>query len=165
MIEESTQLEQFWRVLAGLSLRGGHILEVLTASRVRAEGRGDEHQRAPHSIGAHLFERIHEKRMPVAISPVHRKLQAIGVEFAPQGCNELSILIIDRTPAPAMKVVLCNLEQTFPRHIAAPQDDLEKRDHVLPPLRPSERQHQQSVELRHPLTLEGRAPSEDHLKT
>src|ERR1700689_1131065 len=81
------------------------ILQVLAATRVRAEDRRDERKRLPDTVGPHLTQRVGKQGMPIAIAPIDGKLQAVARQFALQPCDQRTVLIVDRALASEMIIM------------------------------------------------------------
>ena len=130
MIVKRAQLVHLRRVFANFRPGSLDVFQVLTAARVRTENRSDEGQRFSHAIVPHLSQRVGEKRMPVAISPINRKLRAAGGEQTFETGDQRAILIVDRASAVEMIIVLRYFEHPLAWNVAATQNVLKKRNDV-----------------------------------
>src|SRR5262245_18900147 len=83
MIEKGPQLIDHRSTIADGLLRRGNVLAILAAARIAAERGGEKSNRPLHAFGLHLPQRVGQERMPVAVAPVERQLDA--------GCGELEL--------------------------------------------------------------------------
>ena len=72
----------------------------------------------------------------------------MGVQLRSHGCDQGAVLGVDRADAAERRVVVGHLLEALPRHVATPRDVLEERHHIVHPLGPAERDHQDRVEER-----------------
>ena len=93
----------------------------------------------------HLPQRVGEVRVPVAVAPVDRQVEAGGPEVLLDRGDERAVLVVDRAAATEEEVVLADLLETLPRDAASAGDVLQERDDVLGLLGPAERDEQQRV--------------------
>src|SRR5579863_3934272 len=153
MIEEHAQLFDFGRALANFLLCAGDVFPVLTASGVRTVGRRDKPERTPHAVFFHLKQSFGQQRMPVAIPPVHRQFRAVQREFRFQRRNQLARLLVDRTLAAEVVVVLRDREHPLARHVASPQHIFEEGNYIVRRFGPAEGDHHDCVVI-HALSVE-----------
>src|SRR5829696_8076011 len=139
MVVERSQFLDLRRSWANFGLSIGNVLTVLPATRVRAVCRSHKRECVLNTIRGHLFERIGEQRVPVAITPVDRELWSMSLQLLFQCRNQISILWIDRTDAAEQLVMMCNLEHAFTRDVATSQHVLEEGNDIVHPFGPAER--------------------------
>ncbi len=145
MIVERAQFFDAGRIRSHFGARLLDIFQVLAASRVRTEDGSDKGERTRHTVGLHLAQRVGEKRMPVAIAPVNRNPRTQAREFALKAGDQRAILIVDRALAAEVIVMLGDFEHAFTRNVAAAQNVLEERDHVVGLFRTAEGEYDNGV--------------------
>ena len=129
-----------------LLLRGGDVLAVLLAARVRMVRRGDESDRVPHAVGVHLPERVRQQRMPVAHADVHRQRPPRGRKPLAQSLGLAPRQLGDRRDAVEQLVVMRDFFDPLGADAPAAKDVREKRTDVFASLRTAERNDQDGVE-------------------
>src|ERR1043166_9683725 len=131
MVEEHPNLIDFRRARPDFLLRTGNVFAVLAASRVRTVGGGDEGKGALNTIQLHLRQRSRQHGMPVAIAPVDRQLRTVLRKFDLQCCNQIASLLVDRTLAVEMIIVLGDREHALARNISSTQYIFEKGNYIF----------------------------------
>ncbi len=76
--------------------------------------------------------------MPVAVAPINRQLDAAPREFGLQRGDQRPHLVVQRTLAAEVVVMLGHGEQPLPRHVPSAGDVLQERHDIFTPLRPAE---------------------------
>ena len=97
------------------------------------------------SVGLHLAQRVGQKRMPVAITPINRQPRPVRLKLALQAGDQGASLIVDRALAIEMMIMLRDREHSLARNVAPAQHILEERNYVVGLLRSAERKHQDCV--------------------
>ena len=107
-------------------------------------------KRPPHAAAAHFGQRVGQQRMPIAIAPIDRQRRAVGGQLGLEGGDQGPILVVDRTAAAEMLVVLGHGQHPLARDIFAPQHVFQKRHHLVRPFGSAEGDDQHGiVGLRH----------------
>jgi hypothetical protein len=145
VIEKRAKLLNLRHAVADVGLSSSDVLTVLPAAGVRTVRAGNERQRMLDSVGLHLAERVREQRVPVAVAPVNRQSRPMFGQLRFESSNQCSVLIVDRTAAAEVVVMLGYFQHPLARHIAATQDVFEKRQHIIRPVRAAERNYQNCV--------------------
>src|SRR5690606_14509883 len=94
-------------------------------------GARDEARGAAHPVGRHLLGGFAQVRVPVAVAPVDRQVDAVGVEVLAHRGHEGAVLVVDgRLPA-ELEVVLTDLDETLGRDPPAARHVLKERHDVV----------------------------------
>ena len=153
MIVEFPQLMNLRRAFPDFAPRPFNVFQVLPASGVRTKDGCHERKGPPHAVGPHLAHRVGQERMPVAIAPIDRQARPMLGQFVLQPRDQSAVMIVDGALAVEVMIVLGDFEQALAGHIPPAQNVFEKRHYVIRLLRPTERQHQHGVIIRHPYSL------------
>ena len=92
-------------------------------------------------------DRVREVRAPVAVAPVDGQVDALPWQLVAQGGDEHAVLLVDRTHATEVEVVLTHLAQPLLGDAASARHVLQERHHVVGSLRPTERDDEQRIDL------------------
>ena len=115
----------------GVGERVGEVLAVLAAARVRAVGARRDRDELRVTGGLRLGERVVEVRVPVAVAPQHRQVDAAAGELGLEGGLQLAVLLVDRADAAEVAVVVCDLFEALVGDAATARDVAQERDHVV----------------------------------
>src|SRR6266581_3206893 len=83
--------------------------------------------------------------MPVSIAPINRQPGTMPIKLRLQRGDEFPILLVDRTAAAEMIIVLGHGQHSFARNILSPQDIFEEGNNLLVRFWTPKRHHQQRV--------------------
>lgn len=125
--------------------RGGEVLAVLAAARVRGVGAGGQDQDAAAAVGDHLAQGVRQVGRPVAVAPVDRQIKTVSREVLAEGVQQGAVLVVDRADPAEQEVVLPDFLQAFRGDAAPTRHVLQERDHVVRALRAAEREQEQGV--------------------
>ena len=95
-----------------------------------------------YSVIGHLPNGVGQQRMPIAITPIDRQRQLVGVELRDQGRQEGAVLVVHGAVAIEQLVPRGGLPQAGGGDIFAPDDVFQKRQHVVRPFGPAKRHEQ-----------------------
>jgi hypothetical protein len=76
--------------------------------------------------------------MPVAISQIDRQCGRMACQLATESGHQGAILLVDRTHAAEVLIVLRHCQQALPRHRSASSHILEKGQYIVGAFRSSE---------------------------
>ena len=147
MIEAHPNLVNFRGAFADLLLSLRDVLTVLATTGITTVDRSEKRQRARHAVVLHLLQGILEHRMPISIAPVNRQVDIVASQFLANGGQQLPVLLVDRTDAAEVLIVLGHLQHSFSRHIFASQHVFQKRHHIVRAFRTTKRDQQQRVKF------------------
>ena len=122
------------------------VLPVLAAARVGAEGRGGEDEGPLDPVLGHRGHGVGDHRVPVAVAPVDRQVDAGVGQLTLQGGDQLPAVVVDGGAAAELLVLLGHLGQALVRDVAAPGHVAEEGEDVIWLLGPAEGQHEDGVE-------------------
>ncbi len=123
------------------------VFAVLAAAGIGAEGRCGEHQRPLDPIGGHLGHRVGQHRMPVAVAPVDREIDAGTAELGFDGGLQVPAVIVDRGSTAELGVLLGNDGQSLIGHVAALGHVAEEGEDVVGAFGSTEGQQQDRVDV------------------
>ena len=78
-----------------------------------------------------LVERVVEVRVPVAVAPEHRQVDAAAGELGLEGRLQLAVVLVDRADAAEVAVVVRDLLEALVGDAAPARDVAQERDHVV----------------------------------
>ena len=146
MVEEHAQLVDLRRLSAQPPAeRRSMSSRYCRQPEYELNGARDECQSAPDAVGGHLAKRVGQQRVPIAVAPVDRQLRSMIGQFPRQGRHQRTILLVDRTHAAEVVIVLGDFEHPLAGHFPAAKHVFQERQHVVRPLRPAERNDQNGV--------------------
>ena len=148
VVEVVPQLDQLRRAVTGDRRAWARSSRYCRQPEYDAGRAGREHQRACDAVVAHLPHRVGDVRLPVAVAPVDRQVDAVRREVRSQRGDQRAVLRVDRRHAAEVLVVLGDLGQPLVGHAAAAGDVAQERHDVVVALRAAEGQEQQGV-VRH----------------
>src|SRR5690606_17322354 len=112
----------------GLADGACDVLAVLTVTGVRAVRARREHEQSAVAVIGRLREGVLQVGIPVAVAPVHRQFDASRSEFCLHRLLQLAVLLVDRTHAPEMTVMMRDLLESLVGDAASPGDVAEEGD-------------------------------------
>src|SRR5690606_5533743 len=139
VVEEEAHLVGGDAILeTGLGDGARDVLTVLTIAGVRRVRARRENEKGAVAVVRRLRERVLQVRIPVAVAPVDRQVDAAPGEFALRRRLEVAVLLVARAHAPEMTVEMRDLLEALVRDAAPPGHVAEERDDVVLPLRATE---------------------------
>src|SRR5690625_198088 len=115
----------------GLVQTAGEVLAVLTATRVRGVGAGDQAQHPTVAIGVQGGQGVGRVGLPVAVAEVDRQPQVPLGQLALQSRDEGAVLLVDGGAAAQGAVVFGDLLEPLIGHAAPGGDVAQEGDDVV----------------------------------
>ena len=153
MVEVGPHLVDGQRVLAlaepdvdaELVERRPEVLPVLAAARVRGVRAGDQRDDPAGAVGVRGRQGVRRVRLPVAVAPHHRQVDAAPGELVGERLLQRQVLAVDRARAAEVVVVLGDHREPLVGDVLPGGDVAQERQHVVGTVRAPEREEQQRV--------------------
>ncbi len=149
MVIEHSQLVDLRRPGTHLNTSCLDILQVLSATGVRAIRRGDVCQCPPSAISRHLPDRACQEGVPIPIAPVNWQADVPPLQLVVKCSDQLPQLRVDRAHALEMVIMLRHLKHPLAWDRLAPEDVFQERNYVVAGFGSTERDDQYARRSRH----------------